>query len=655
MAYDQRELQARSVGCIQHVVLIGFHHKKGSVIEYCYPPLCSDSDKAGNEAASFLPEEWQVLPSLAMPDGAHNFVEDVVYFHLPPRKIAEDESRDEACGGGGGNDETVYCVSYCRQVDACKLSQRDEDITRGTVQKSVVILSKVPAFGLIHTKLQLPLITNAFLENFSNKKILQELYHQLNFSLNISDESHYFFGLDCRKHLITFRHKFLALFKLILLERRVIFYTTPASQLADTIFSLLSLLPRMIQTGLSHATEIRAKVETSNSESENGKKVENSVSDNSSGNTEAETTTVSSDDGVNTNMNSTEGISQPPTSGQSISRPNMMDRFAGRLNFFGRSSPQKLNPESVSGSQEDSEEFHHLDPEQDDDDDVYAMKWSNARLEMDVGSPEKSVKPEQKQPSEEDVPEYLPPSPFDTDAFGFPINLFSDGHLCLPYVSLQQHDLLKNCSQTGFLAGATNILFVTQRELCDAVVDIEAGDITFHDAGLQKIVSSSPADLRFVEHIMNNVLEKENDDYFNTAAEWKGGDEWLRSMFSEYLHRMLCVVSANPIDSRKAQDFNESFVKEWKKTRNFRAWKQGNYQLIEDPTECQHPFHGQFSINDVRLRLHHKLQDSEQGRRIEGALSNANDTIVNTGRYIGNAFGSAKSWFSNKLQSHKNQ
>ena len=48
------------------------------------------------------PPEWSHLPSVAMPDGSHNYHQETVYFHLPPIE---------------GSD-TVYGVSCYRQIDA---------------------------------------------------------------------------------------------------------------------------------------------------------------------------------------------------------------------------------------------------------------------------------------------------------------------------------------------------------------------------------------------------------------------------------------------------------------------------------------------------------------------------------------------------------
>lgn len=628
---------------IHHVVLIGFHHKKGCVIEYCYPPLHNNDGEDYDPASTFLPAKWHALPSLAMPDGAHNFSEDVVYFHLPP--LTTDVSSHA--------DETIYCVSYCRQVDADQISQKDEQVTRGTVQKSVVVLSKVPAFGLIKTKLQLPMIANAFLENFNDKNVIVELYDQLATSLRISDESHYFFGFECRDLVLLFRRKLLSLFKLILLEKRVIFHTTRASILVDTLLSLLSLYPRMIETGLSHATDLR--------------KFENPPANTSTGASNLELSSYNENKRDSSDLNaidhekSADEIStkeeaviakseplHPPTTGQSMSRFSPVSKMTEKLARIRHSPMTYRKTEGFDVAQDDRDRFHLLE----EDDNDYVLKLENARLEMTVGSPEKSVNTNTDQSFGFEILHDEPPlSPLVTDRCGYPLNLFTNGHVCLPYVSLQQHDLLKENSCRGYLVGATNILFVAQRDLSDVVVDVGTGTITYHNPQLENLLSLSPADLRFTEDIMENTLQ-ENENYFNRAAEWKGGDEWLRGMFAEYLNNLLYVVANESSDPRKVNDFNDAFVREWRQTKNFRTWCH-KYSHANNDVPGLHPFHGQFSMSDVRLRLNHKLQDSEQGRKIQGALSNANDTLVNTGRYFGNAFGSAKSWFSNKLQSSK--
>lgn len=93
---------------VLHLVVIGFHHKKGyqvrftckfqnfniyinginsvfgmlsilSQVDYAYPPLFSDQPNDSVEC----PDGWKYLPTLALPDGSHNFEEDTVFFNLP--------------------------------------------------------------------------------------------------------------------------------------------------------------------------------------------------------------------------------------------------------------------------------------------------------------------------------------------------------------------------------------------------------------------------------------------------------------------------------------------------------------------------------------------------------------------------------------------
>lgn len=55
-----------------YVLVIGFHHKKGTSVEYVYPELKTGLD---------LPPSWAYIPSTALPDGAHNYDKGLFYFH----------------------------------------------------------------------------------------------------------------------------------------------------------------------------------------------------------------------------------------------------------------------------------------------------------------------------------------------------------------------------------------------------------------------------------------------------------------------------------------------------------------------------------------------------------------------------------------------
>ena len=57
---------------VLHVLVVGFHHKKGCQVEYATPPLIQGQEARSPE----LPSQWKHLPSLALPDGSHNYDAD---------------------------------------------------------------------------------------------------------------------------------------------------------------------------------------------------------------------------------------------------------------------------------------------------------------------------------------------------------------------------------------------------------------------------------------------------------------------------------------------------------------------------------------------------------------------------------------------------
>ncbi|XP_077555079.1 late secretory pathway protein AVL9 homolog isoform X2 [Haemaphysalis longicornis] len=229
---------------ILHVVVVGFHHIKGYQLEYAYPPIVGGGGgggggETGAQESQDLPEPWKHLPSLALPDGAHNYEEDTIYFHLP----ALDNPR-----------QTVFGISCYRQISAEMLLRRGSDVTRSSVQKSVCVLSRLPLYGLIQAKLQL--VTHAYFEerDFSQVALLRDTYQNLNALLSPdlmqAGGGQLHLGLSSRDLILHFKHKAVLLFKLLLLERKVLFYKTPVKDLCSTILTLCSLFPGMLEQGL---------------------------------------------------------------------------------------------------------------------------------------------------------------------------------------------------------------------------------------------------------------------------------------------------------------------------------------------------------------------------------------------------------------------
>lgn len=149
-----------------YIMVVGFHHKKGCQLEFVYPTddrriqrlsaanSCSsggmDESAGGNSGGNGgngdlykLPKRWRHLPSLALPDGSHNYTTDYVFFHL---EDDNDENEDDADHGqrkensndclvvdANGNDvktsldvekrsrSTVFGVSCYRQINASEM------------------------------------------------------------------------------------------------------------------------------------------------------------------------------------------------------------------------------------------------------------------------------------------------------------------------------------------------------------------------------------------------------------------------------------------------------------------------------------------------------------------------------------------------------
>ena len=256
-----------------HVLVVGFHHKKGCQIEYAYPPFedpAADPPTSTHDAAptathdavsasastrlrhsfSFdMPAEWRrLLPSLALPDGAHHWPHDAVFFTLPFRDAAEGAVSDAGV--------TLFGTSCCRQIDAQELSLCSSEITRNTVQKSICVLTSIPAYGLVQAHLH-P-VTQAYFQqkDFEQKEILRELYRQLAASLTLQrpqlpstpprsalafmqEDSQLFIGLSARDFVLRFRHNFLLLVKLVLLEKKVLFYGPPSQTVRITSWGVV--------------------------------------------------------------------------------------------------------------------------------------------------------------------------------------------------------------------------------------------------------------------------------------------------------------------------------------------------------------------------------------------------------------------------------
>ncbi|XP_062860085.1 late secretory pathway protein AVL9 homolog [Trichomycterus rosablanca] len=581
-------------GAVLHIVVVAFHHKRGCQVEFSYPPI-SDEGHDSN----VLPHEWKYLPFLALPDGAHNYQEDTVYFHLPPL------SEELKC---------VYGVSCYRQIESKALKVRQADVTRETVQKSVCVLSRVPLYGLIAAKLQL--ITHAYFEekDFSQISILKELYDHMNGSLRFTtlEGSQLYLGLSARDLILHFKHKVLILFKLILLEKKVLFYTSPVNRLVGTLMTVLSLFPGMIEHGLADSSHYRPKSSQSDSPD-----------------------IIQSPD-VSENAEVFSADPRPQTD------PTPDPR---RLAQSDQSSPDWLDSE-----------WESLDPsvleEEEEEEGGGRAKEEGAPITIQPKSTTAQTHTDTHAKSDtHGTHPHTHTSLQEVDQFGLPPAVFTKGYLCLPYMALQQHHLLCDVRVRGFVAGATNILFRQQKHLSDAIVDVEDAMIHIADPELRRVLSLTTADLRFCDFLLKSVSDN-TEDVFLDGTGWEGGDEWIRAQFTLYIHTLF--ASTLHEDSEKLlADYSPAFISAWKITHNYRVWSSTHQQAMTKITPG-HPFQGQYSVADMKLRLSHSVQNSERGKRLGSAVMSTSRTVVQTGKAVGQSVGGAlnsaksvmSSWFS---------
>ncbi|KAK1794347.1 hypothetical protein P4O66_011231 [Electrophorus voltai] len=650
-------------GTVLHIVVVGFHHKRGCQIsfvmelnkpkyvglslitvylylmymsrwklsnhfqvEFSYPPLIPEEGHDSNN----LPEKWKYLPFLALPDGAHNYQEDTVYFHLPPL------NEDMKC---------VYGVSCYRQIEAKALKVRQADVTRETVQKSVCVLSRVPLYGLIQAKLQL--ITHAYFDekDFSQISILQELYDHMNGSIRCTtpEGSSMYLGLSPRDLILHFKHKVavlfidvmkhfkllglyyacvLILFKLILLEKKVLFYVSPVNRLVGTLMTVLSLFPGMLEHGLAESSHYHSKSSVSEY-LEPDKVIPNAEQLPSDSKTDLCTTDHSD--------------THKPTKDQS--QPSMTTQ-----------EPCQIKPPSQTSLESSESDWETLDP---------------SVLEGGVGIAGNEVETIDSDAGCSGVPITVQPksgtgqgiltqgllSGLEEDQYGLPLAVFTKGYLCLPYMALQQHHLLSDVRVRGFVAGATNILFRQQRHLSDAIVEVEEARIQIQDPELRRVLNLSTADLRFSDYLVKHVTEN-REDVFLDGTGWEGGDEWIRAQFTLYVHSLLASTLQEDNEKLLA-DYGAAFISAWKITHNYKVWFSNKHLSMSEITPG-HPFQGQYSVADVKLRFSHSVQNSERGKKLGNAVMTTSRSVVQTGKAVGQSVGGAlttaksamSSWFS---------
>uniref|UniRef100_T1L566 AVL9/DENND6 domain-containing protein n=1 Tax=Tetranychus urticae TaxID=32264 RepID=T1L566_TETUR len=486
--------------------------------------------------------------------------------------------------------------------------------------------------------------------------------------------SEVFLGLSPRDLIATFQHKILILFKLILLEKKVLFYKSPVKDLCTIILTLLSLFPGMIEEGgLDYSStsvvpkpssgrkfsgdielldpliqEIDAKEKELNSSRSKLKSetIEDSaISDNTDREKDDELLLAEKEDCPNNKEEeevSTEGITEGITEEiieGIINQENESDEpDSSMITAKDKSEEVKIVTDSDDNKTEQIEVFDDID------NDV-----------LNISHDDIEVKEDQSKDSQEHTGSSTPPLfKLPLSECGLPLRIFGNGSFCHPYLSITYLDILSDSRVRSCVVGATNFLFKQKRNLFDIIIEVDGAKIEINDPELRKRVTLSTEDLRFADYLVKAALEgqviNKNSNTVqlvpNDGSSWEGCDDWLRYQFKIYLLHLLRTSQCEE-NSKEYASFNSLFMASWKETYNYRLWsalsKPGIFEVNPG-----HPFHGQLSIADMKLKLSQAFSNTERGKKL-------NQTLGQTSKAVGGALSSAKtavsSWWSSQWNS----
>ncbi|RMZ77462.1 hypothetical protein DV738_g4355, partial [Chaetothyriales sp. CBS 135597] len=263
------------------VCVVDFHHARGPEVEFWLT-------EEGNRL--YAKNDWSLLPFMALSDGAHARSEEYSWFTLLDRASAagdldradvavrsDDNSgagEEGAVAAGTGTtpspaptrartrpgDTTLFGIACTRQTRSDSLKNKSAEVTRSSVQKSVVVVVG-DATSLAELKTRLGFVTETWFgqNDFTDVEILKAFQDSLikaddGEERESSSSSEPYFGksplfsfrLSLREVIHDFRHQTLVLVKALLLQRKILFFGSSCEQVCLLQFALLSLIPGLM-------------------------------------------------------------------------------------------------------------------------------------------------------------------------------------------------------------------------------------------------------------------------------------------------------------------------------------------------------------------------------------------------------------------------
>lgn len=212
------------------VCIVDFHHVTGPIIERWFG--------LKDELLLIAEKEWSLLPFLALPDGSHAYEEEFSYFTL---RYPQNAATTTSTGPGGVQEATslfgIACTSHIKAED---LLYKDADVSRTSVQKAVVVIVDTPyLFSQIKDKLSAVTQTWFAQRDFRDVTIIEQLHDSL-FQAHEEPTSEEYFGMSLRELIHDYRQQTMVLFKCMLLQPKMLFYSSKCERLCLLQFALVS-------------------------------------------------------------------------------------------------------------------------------------------------------------------------------------------------------------------------------------------------------------------------------------------------------------------------------------------------------------------------------------------------------------------------------
>lgn len=179
---------------------------------------------------------------------------------------------------------------------------------------------------------------------------------------------------------------------------------------------------------------------------------------------------------------------------------------------------------------------------------------------------------------------------------GFPLHLFGNGSFFQPYLSLQEFDYITNPNTKSFLIGSSNdIILENKKDYFDMIIYLDEKDNSLFSSGgckveiINKLIKDKVGltwdDKKFIDFVIQSVEiykqeettgldEGENNNQsktvnFNTSIDngnYKGGDDFIRSQFEDYLIGFLSCIKYDSFLEYKMNkgETREKIVEEFK-------------------------------------------------------------------------------------------